>query len=639
VQPSVLRILSARRGLTVFLGGVGCLAIWQVWLTWQLVDQDRNLELQRSRERLGQIADLAVVQLAGRLGEWELSLKLVDSLPPPPSINQQLPGGATLILIARNSVTTFPARPLLFRPELPAAQAYDEHLFDTADELELREQRYVKAMAELESLERQPATRAAALLRLARIEHKMGRWDAALNTYAELASEPALTLSGSPYALLAAAARCRILREVGRKQQAISEAEALRKALLEGRWPMRREVFEYHWSVLAALGIETSEPPKSAYDFSAFVTDVLSPIWQGAQTPGQANSGRKEIAGSALLLWDATPSRLCALVTSPDWLSSTLKLPPRSDDVRWEVISGDDRGSNGITTRRSLAEAQLPGRIEFSLPQPTPSATLNRHALWFVGVALMLAVVLGSGYVLRRAIARELRVAQLQSDFVAAVSHEFRSPLTTLRTITELLAQDRIPDEGRRRRSYVFLDRETNRLHRLVEDLLDFGRMESGRKQYRMEFHDAFQLVQAAVADIGEQAVANGFQVETNLEPTQATVHADEEAFRRALRNLLENAMKYSPECRTVWVDGAILNRRVVISVRDNGIGIAPGEQGAIFQKFVRGDAAKKAGIKGTGIGLAMVRQISDAMGGEIHVESEVGVGSTFTLVLPLAQE
>jgi signal transduction histidine kinase len=88
-----------------------------------------------------------------------------------------------------------------------------------------------------------------------------------------------------------------------------------------------------------------------------------------------------------------------------------------------------------------------------------------------------------------------------------------------------------------------------------------------------------------------------------------------------------------------VWVDGAILNRRVVISVRDNGIGIAPGEQGAIFQKFVRGDAAKKAGIKGTGIGLAMVRQISDAMGGEIHVESEVGVGSTFTLVLPLAQE
>ena len=165
------------------------MAIWQVWLTWQLVDQDRNLELQRSRERLGQIADLAVAQLAGRLGEWELSLKLLDSLPPPPSIHQQLPGGATLILIARNSVTTFPARPLLFRPELPAAQAYDEHLFDTADELELREQRYVKAMAELESLERQPATRAAALLRLARIEHKMGRWDAALNTYAELASE------------------------------------------------------------------------------------------------------------------------------------------------------------------------------------------------------------------------------------------------------------------------------------------------------------------------------------------------------------------------------------------------------------------------------------------------------------------
>ena len=616
-----------------------CLAIWQVRLTWQLMEQDRNLELQRSRARLEEIADLTMAQLAGRLSEWEGGLRQLDSLPPPSSIRQQLPSGATLVLIAHNSVTTFPSRPLLFRPELSAARAYDEHLFDTADELELRENQYGKATAELESLERRPAMRAEALLRLARIEHKTGKWDEALKTYAQLASRPELTLSGSPYALLAAAARCRILREVGRNQQAISEAEALRTALLEGRWPMRREVFEYHWSQLGTLGIETGEPPKSAYDFSVFVFDVLSPIWQRAQSPGAANRGRREITNSALLVWRATPSRLCALVTSPDWLSSTLKLPPRSDNVRWKEASGRGDSLNGNTARRSLEEVQLPGRIEFSIMQPIPSATLNRHALWYGGVALMLAVVLGSGYVLRRAVGRELRVAQLQSDFVAAVSHEFRSPLTTLRTITELLAQDRIPDEDRRRRSYVFLDRETSRLHRLVEDLLDFGRMESGRKQYCMEFHDAFRLVKAAVTDIGEQAAANGFQIETQLESAQATVHADDEALRRALRNLLENAMKYSPECRTVWVGGSIVNSHVAISVRDHGIGIAPCEQRAIFGKFVRGDAAKKAGIKGTGIGLAMVQQISEAMGGEIRLKSEAGVGSTFTLVLPLARE
>jgi signal transduction histidine kinase len=239
----------------------------------------------------------------------------------------------------------------------------------------------------------------------------------------------------------------------------------------------------------------------------------------------------------------------------------------------------------------------------------------------------------------QRLIALDAKRAQLQSDFVAAVSHEFRSPLTTLRTITELLAQDRITDEARRRQSYTFLDHETRRLQRLVEDLLDFGHMESGRKQYRMGTYDAFQLVRAAVADVGEQAAANGFHVEANLDSLPAAIHADEEAFRRAVRNLLENAMKYSPECRTVWVDGTVGDHQVTISVRDRGMGIGAEEQQAIFQKFVRGQAAKKAGIKGTGLGLAMVKQILEAMGGEIRLHSEVDAGSTFTLVLPRAKD
>jgi len=243
----------------------------------------------------------------------------------------------------------------------------------------------------------------------------------------------------------------------------------------------------------------------------------------------------------------------------------------------------------------------------------------------------------------QRLIALDAKRAQLQSDFVAAVSHEFRTPLTTLRTITELLVQNRIPDESRRQQSYVFLDRETARLHRLVEDLLDFGRMESGRKQYRMEILDAFQLVRATLSEFHEQAQASGFNVEADLGATggqsEAPIQVDEEAFRRALRNLLENAMKYSPVCRTVWVQGAVQNHHVLISVRDQGMGIDADEEQAIFQKFVRGHAAKKAGIKGTGIGLAMVQQISEAMGGEVRLQTEVDVGSTFTIVLPLAKQ
>jgi signal transduction histidine kinase len=243
----------------------------------------------------------------------------------------------------------------------------------------------------------------------------------------------------------------------------------------------------------------------------------------------------------------------------------------------------------------------------------------------------------------QRLITLSLEQAQLQSDFVSAVSHEFRSPLTTLRTITELLVQNRIPDEARRQESYLFLDHETARLHRLVEDLLDFGRMESGQKQYRMEVLDVFTLVGAELADFNDLAAAKGFRVEAKLgsneNPGEARALVDAEAFRRAIRNLLDNAVKYSPVCRTVWVNGAVHGHQVLISVRDQGMGISADEEQAVFQKFVRGQAAKIAGIKGTGIGLAMVRQIWEAMGGEIRLESEAGVGSTFTLVLPLAED
>jgi signal transduction histidine kinase len=638
VLKTILRILSARRGLSLFVAGVVCLAAWQVWLTWRLMEQDGNLELQRSRERLGQIADLAVAQLAASLDDWNLSLHELNSLPPSHALQARLPVGATFILLSPDSINVYPTRPLLFTPVAPLVQAQSFRAFDVADELELRDQQYDSAIAKLQILTRESATRPEALLRIARIEHKMNRKEAALDTYGLLTGGTALNPSATPYAVLALAARCRILKELGRQQQASKEAETLRAGLLEGRWPLHRETFEYYWSELYPLGISASQPPSSSVAFSMLVSNLYDQ-WQSAKLQGSSDAGRRLQPDSSLLVWNSTTGHLSAFISPPDWLNYNLKLPSNAGDIRWKLLLTGTAATKGFTTTRSLAEAQLPGRLEFTSLRPLSSATSSRHALWLVGVGLMFTVMLGSGYVLQRAVGRELRVARLQSDFVAAVSHEFRSPLTTLRTITELLAQDRIQDESRRRQSYVFLDHETNRLHRLVEDLLDFGRMESGRKQYHMEAHDAFKLVRAAVTDVGEQAAAKGFRVETNLDLAPVSIRADEEAFRRAVRNLLENAMKYSPECRTVWVSGAVANSEVSISVRDQGMGIDASEQQAIFQKFVRGDAAKKAGIKGTGIGLAMVAQISEAMGGVIRLQSEVGVGSTFTLVLPLADD
>jgi len=231
---------------------------------------------------------------------------------------------------------------------------------------------------------------------------------------------------------------------------------------------------------------------------------------------------------------------------------------------------------------------------------------------------------------------RELAVARLQSDFVAAVSHEFRSPLTAMRQLSELLVKGRVPSEPQRQQCYELLAKESERLHRLVEGLLDFGRMEAGAVQYHFKKLDPVELVRDLSAEFQQNAQARGCRVESLLEPGCPPICADREALSRALWNLLDNAVKYSPECRAVWIDVAQQEERLALRVRDHGLGIPPGEQKEIFRKFMRGSSAKACAVKGTGIGLTMAHHIVRAHGAEIQVQSEPGRGSTFTILLPL---
>jgi len=623
-----------RRSLPVFLAVVVGLAIWHVGLTWRLLEQDRNLAAQRSRERLEQIADLALAQLTGMLATWELSLREMEALPPTAAVKAKIPPHGALILLGSPSVIgTYPEQPLLFVPDPPAAVPVSD-AFETAENLEFRERSYGQALQGLQLLAERPATRAEALLRIGRLERKLNHTEAALAAYERMSGETAASPEGVPYALLAAGARCDFLAG---QNGGVKAVERLRAELIEGRWPLRRETFEYYWSEVNRLRHLTEDPPKDSMEFSTLVSQ-LHQQWQQTRAPG--SSGREARPDGSLLIWHSTTSRLMALFAPAGWLAASLKLPANAGDIQWRLaapgIESSGRPGAGQYAQRSLAEAQLAGKIVFYSISGVPRSGLSR-VLWLAAVMLMLVLVLAGAYAMHRGVNRELRVGQLQSDFVSAVSHEFRSPLTTLRSITELLSSGRIAEESRRRQSYTFLERETGRLQRLVEDLLDFGRMESGRKQYRMEPHDVYGLLRAAVTEFREESLPDGFEVELYLDAPTATVKADEEALRRAIRNLLENAVKYSLECRTVWVEGRANRGEVELSVRDRGMGIERREQREIFQKFVRGRAAKRAGIKGTGIGLSMVRQIVEANGGQIRLQSEEGAGSTFTIVLPRA--
>jgi signal transduction histidine kinase len=286
-------------------------------------------------------------------------------------------------------------------------------------------------------------------------------------------------------------------------------------------------------------------------------------------------------------------------------------------------------------TRQVAAETKLPWTVAVTSVGTAESRLASgRFRLWLAGAALLSLIVVGGAVVIARAAARELAVARLQTDFVAAVSHEFRTPLTSLRQIGEVLHDGRVAAD-RRQTYYEAIVRQTERLHHLVETLLDFGRMEAGRSPYRKEPIDLTSWARSVVNQFNHEVSARGYSAEPTLADQPIRVLGDPQALSNALWNLLDNAVKYSPECRTVWIAIEQRDDAALIHVRDRGLGIPPGEQLEIFGKFVRGSEAKRLNIVGTGIGLAMVEHIIKAHGGSVRVNSQPGEGSTFSLVIP----
>jgi signal transduction histidine kinase len=305
--------------------------------------------------------------------------------------------------------------------------------------------------------------------------------------------------------------------------------------------------------------------------------------------------------------------------------------------IQWQLIEpgGGILAGPAVTgsalVLRKAAETGLPWGVKVAV-RPEPAGWRGRPLI--TGLLALGVAILGTLYAAYRAVRRELRVAEMQSEFVAAVSHEFRTPITALTHLTDLLESGE-PAEARRSLYYKALARETGRLREMVENLLDFGRIEAGRYRYKPEDVNAADFVRTLVNDFREQPAAIGREVVLDEAAGGITVAVDREAMRRAIWNLLDNAAKYSPNGTRITARVASLAGWAAVSVQDQGPGIPPEDRIRIFQKFVRGSADTKGAVKGTGIGLAMVDAIVRAHGGRVDLESEPGSGSRFTILLP----
>ena len=272
-----------------------------------------------------------------------------------------------------------------------------------------------------------------------------------------------------------------------------------------------------------------------------------------------------------------------------------------------------------------------------ALPEVWVTGEIGRLFIAATSDGTAFAILLCGRHLANASWEREFIATRLRSDFVSNVSHEFRTPLTSLCRLTEQLAEGKIVDEAGRATCYGMLVAKSHELRELIEGLLDFGSRAAKADESKFENIDPAELVTLVAREFERNALSRGRRIEVQVSGNAPLVVGDRIALRTVLWNLLDNAVKYSPEGDTVWADVGPESGCAAIRIRDQGLGIPDAEQPYIFEKFVRGGVAKRNAIRGIGLGLALVQLIVTAHRGEIRVESKVGKGSTFTVLLPAA--
>jgi len=258
-----------------------------------------------------------------------------------------------------------------------------------------------------------------------------------------------------------------------------------------------------------------------------------------------------------------------------------------------------------------------------------------------MGVLLVcLCATIGAGAGLTiSGILKDRKLAALQIDFVSKVSHELKTPLTSIRMFTETLMLGRVNDPSKVDGCLEIISKETDRLSHLIGRLLSWGRMEAGAFAIEPKPIQPNVLVSQAIQTFDAQAQAAQTKIEFTFEDDLPVIHVDEQALTDAILNLLTNAIRFSPYSNTIWVGIKKVGQKTIdITVRDEGVGIELKEQSRIFERFYSADERISRSTGGTGLGLAISEHIVTAHEGTISVESQLGKGSEFTIRLPCHQ-
>jgi signal transduction histidine kinase/tetratricopeptide (TPR) repeat protein len=306
-----------------------------------------------------------------------------------------------------------------------------------------------------------------------------------------------------------------------------------------------------------------------------------------------------------------------------------------------KILLGKKNSSTEPATATEFFEDNFPPwRIDIFPREGEASSVFDLKRSFYFWTIITLVVVLISGAVLiSRTIAQEMAVLRLKSDFVSSVSHEFKSPLTSIKSLAERLRDGKVTDSDRMKQYFSVITQDADRLARLVTNILDFSKIEEGKREYEFEETDLGKLITQNIEGFQKEEIAKGVKIQTQISEDIPLLDVDKDAMSQALNNLLDNAVKFSPDRKEIDVILKKDDKNIILEVRDKGIGIPPDEWDKVFDKFYQGRNEVRKAAKGTGLGLTLVKHTVEAHGGRIEVESRVGEGSTFSIILPIQRQ
>jgi len=318
---------------------------------------------------------------------------------------------------------------------------------------------------------------------------------------------------------------------------------------------------------------------------------------------------------------------------------------PFSQDASFSVstLSGRNLSEYGNpSSGNSIAAAYFeesfpPWRIDsFSTAKGNLGVMDLRKSFYFWTILTILVLLTFGAVLVVRTVAHEEEVIRAKSDFVSSVSHELKTPITSIKILMERLQQGKVKSLDKLQEYYSIISQDADKLSSLVRNVLDYSKVDAGRRQYFFQKTDLAQLVQEEIGSFKRDKIDAGIKIDTRIAQDIPCLDIDREACSLALNNLLENAAKFSPGQKAIFVDVRREAENARVDVRDKGMGIDPGEIDKIFDKFYQGKNAARQSLRGTGLGLTLVKHVMDAHGGKVLVRSEPGQGSTFSLLFPI---